>query len=153
MVDLSKSGCQEFWKEKHPQLAEVIAAMDEIEGTIGWTHDNAESVEFALGSLAAKLGHGITRHGAEGSLEQLVYALAYIRTSRAMRIINHIDGQFEDYGTEILRTARDLVTEGNLGWARIMLERVSLLKRMRHMARVFSRSRVSLLMLVLEGKY
>ena len=98
-LDLDTDTLVSFWRRFDPGLAELIAVMDRAEA---WTLDNDPAVAERL----LRLGHRLTdEHQAKvlvsAERKDLLLFLAYISTSRALRVIHWLDEQ-GGYGSALV---------------------------------------------------
>lgn len=91
VLQLDSRSVAGFWAELDPELAEVVARMDRAED---WTLDGEPEVAERLVGLARRLvGEREAATLALAPVRDLRLFLAYIATSRFLRIVDWLDGQ------------------------------------------------------------
>jgi hypothetical protein len=147
MPDLSRGGVQGYWNTQDPKMLDVMMAMESIEKRLGWTLD--DQVEEQLNTL----GHDMDQALQQGTLltvrEDLVFIMAYLSSGKAMRIMQWLDMRYDGMGYRILETISEGAKHGNFD-AAVMMDRFILLRRIRHIGRVFSTSRIAMVLRLLD---
>lgn len=149
MPDLSRQAVEQFWQANEPALKEILLAMEVIESRVGWPVDSHPGVEAALKRLGDDMEAAVRESTLLGSREEMVFVLAYLRSGRAVRIMQWLDERYEGMAYKLMETMVDGAREGNFD-ATVMIDRITMLRRIRHIGRVFSSSKVVLVLRLLE---
>jgi intracellular multiplication protein IcmW len=147
MPDLSKGGVQEYWNAHDPKMLDVMMAMESIEKRLGWTMD--DQVEDELQTLGNDMEQALKQGTLLTAREDLVFIMAYLSSGKAMRIMQWLDMRFDGMGYRILETIAEGARHGNFD-AAVMMDRFVLLRRIRHIGRVFSTSRIAMVLRLLD---
>ncbi|MGH3977103.1 MAG: hypothetical protein ACRDS9_27880 [Pseudonocardiaceae bacterium] len=88
-----------FWRRFDPELAELVSVMDRAEG---WTLDRNPAVAERLIRLGQRItGEREAKVLVSAEREDLLLFLAYISTSRALRVIHWLD-EVGGYGSALV---------------------------------------------------
>lgn len=147
MPDLSKGAVQEYWNGQDPKMLDVLMAMESIEHRLGWTLDN--QVEDQLASLGERMDAALKEGTLLSVRGDLVFVMAYLSSGRAMRIMQWLDMRYEGMGYRILEAVAEGSREGNFD-AVVMMDRFMMLRRIRHIGRVFSTSKIAMVLRLLD---
>ncbi|OGT69353.1 MAG: phosphoesterase [Gammaproteobacteria bacterium RIFCSPHIGHO2_12_FULL_45_9] len=145
MLDLSHKACLEFWRSyPDPSLYRVVAFMDSVED---WTLDGHPAVEAGIQQLGVALGViGRTELKLE---EEFVELVAYIKTSRGLRILMALDSAVPGSASKVIMHAEKNNRKPNHP-AAIFLPRNIAFERFRLLGRVFAPERAQLILRALE---
>ncbi|MCD0260741.1 hypothetical protein [Xanthomonas campestris] len=106
-LDLAPPNLLEFWRSYDPGLGDLVSVMDRAEN---WTVDR----EPHLGERLVALGRRMTgpeqaRAFVSADVPDLLLFLAYISTSRALRVIHWLDEQdeYHQYGSTVVQRLLD----------------------------------------------
>ncbi|KAG0186589.1 hypothetical protein DFQ28_007594 [Apophysomyces sp. BC1034] len=100
MLSLSTDGVREHWQEVAPELADLLAT---IERTEDWTLDNNPDIAERLTQFGLRLSDpSATLRLAEADKNELLFFLAYINSSKALRLVQWMDQAQEGLGSKLL---------------------------------------------------
>lgn len=151
MPDLRIESVHAFWDNYDRRvLYRVIAALESVET---WAADLDPKIDEAI----IKLGYAMDAAREvdfSGYEEKIINVLAYLRASRAVRILQTIDMLNPGSAAKLLSFAEEQVNlKSNkpiMYSAKLFLERNLVFERMQLLARIFSGPRVSLILNALE---
>lgn len=129
-----------FWEEREPMVASVLARMESVET---WTHDATPGAADKLQRLFAAIDEG-TRNGQIPPDKPLLDFVGYIRSGKALRLIQWIDVMTPGYVDKLVSSALtladtpDVADETSVKSATLFVERLLHLERMYILHRVFS---------------
>ncbi|MCC8799133.1 hypothetical protein Q6A26_04085 [Xanthomonas euvesicatoria pv. eucalypti] len=106
-LDLAPQELVEFWRSYDPELGELVSVMDRAES---WTVDRDPTVTERLISLGRRMnGPEQARAFVSADVQDLLLFLAYISTSRALRVIHWLDEQdeYQQYGSSLVERLLD----------------------------------------------
>lgn len=151
MPDLSLESVHAFWDSYDRKvLYRVIVALESVEG---WAADNDPKVDEAIIKLgkAMDLSHNVDFTGYE---DKLINILAYLKASRAIKILQTIDNLNPGSAAKLLTYAEEQNNQKNKNAtnyaSKLFLERNLVFERMQLLSRVFSSQRVNLILNALE---
>ena len=151
MPDLRINAVHAFWDSYDRRvLYRVIAALESVEI---WAADLDPKIDLAIINLgqAMDVARSVDFSGYE---EKIINILAYLRASRAIRILQAIDMLKPGSAAELLTFAEeqaDLKTGKPINQsAKLFLERNLVFERMQLLSRIFSAQRISLILNALE---
>jgi len=151
MPDLRIESVHAFWDNYDRRvLYRVISALESVET---WAADLDPKIDEAI----IKLGYAMDAAKEvdfNGYEEKIINVLAYLRASRAIRILQTIDMLNPGSAAKLLSFAEEQVNlKSNkpiMYSAKLFLERNLVFERMQLLARIFSGPRVSLILNALE---
>lgn len=151
MPDLRIESVHAFWDNYDRRvLYRVIAALESVET---WAADLDPKIDEAI----IKLGYAMDAAKEvdfSGYEEKIINVLAYLRASRAIRILQTIDMLNPGSAAKLLSFAEEQVNlksnKSIMYSAKLFLERNLVFERMQLLARIFSGPRVSLILSALE---
>lgn len=136
-----------FWKSKDPAFAGAMLSMGKMEG---WVHDSEVDIHKALSDICEKIeslsDSGVPLGGVVD--DNLIRISGYIKSGRAMMLLDWIDKTIPGYGGRIVTRAQD----GNLtnDTAALLLDRLQFLERIHLLSRVFRPESIRDVLEVLE---
>ena len=151
MPDLNLASVHAFWDSYDRRvLYRVIAALESVET---WAADLNPKIDEAIIKLgqAMDLVHHVDFTGYE---EKIINILAYLRASRAIKILQAIDTLKAGSAAQLLSFAEEqsnpkMGKNLNLS-AKLFLERNIVFERMQLISRIFSIQRINLILNALE---
>ena len=145
MPDLSHKACLEFWRGyPDPSLYRVVSFMDSVED---WTLDGHPAVETALQTLGEAL-ENTTRTDLKLE-EEFVELVAYIKTSRGLRILMALDSQAPGSASKVIMHAEKNNRKPDHPAATFLPRNVAF-ERFRLLGRVFAPERAQFILKALE---
>lgn len=150
MPDLSLESVHAFWDSYDRRvLYRVIAGIESVES---WAADNDPKIEEAIIKLgkAMDMSHSIDFSGYE---DKIINILAYLKASRAIKILQTIDSLNPGAAAKLLTYAEEQNKNPNNQKnhaAKLFLDRNLVFERMQLLSRIFSAQRVNLILNVLE---
>lgn len=147
MVDLSHEGSLKFWFEyKDPVIYRIITYMESVEH---WTIDENAELESALTSLG-EIMDNIGNVDLQKE-DELIQVAAYIKASRALRLLQAMDTAHPGAASKLLTHAEKQSTSPDDAPG-LFLRRNVVFERLRLLARVFSAERMALMQQALEDE-
>ena|SRR3990167_2369531 len=150
MPDLSHAAAAEYWFQfPDPMIYRVITFLESVEH---WTIDGDPSIEELITQLGTALDDieslDISDLGHEANFIEII---AYIKSSRGLRLLQAIDSVHPGSASKVLVYAEEhnSFTENAVS---IFLKRNIAFERLRLLARVFSSYRLNLISKALEGE-
>lgn len=151
MPDLHINAVHAFWDSYDRRvLYRVIVALESVES---WAADLDPKVDEAIIQLgqAMDLARDIELSGQE---EKLINILAYLRASRAIRVLQAIDMLKPGSAAKLLTFAEEQVNLKSgkpiTKSAKLFLDRNLVFERMQLLSRIFSAQRITLILNALE---
>lgn len=137
-VNLRKSVVNDFWKKRDERIARILGFMENVED---WMVDDQEAVIAALSGLAQRIdqsnGKALATHP-----DALLNIMAYMSSSRAMRLLEWLDTRFHnELALQLVERATSRETDAR---AQLLLERLQTLRSLALLGRIFSPSRTRL---------
>ena len=123
-----------FWKNKDPALAGAMLSMEKAED---WVHDAEVDIREALSGICEKIeslsGSGLPL--GKGVDDNLIRISGYIKSGRAMMLLDWIDKTIPGYGGRVVAKAQaSNLTDDT---AALLLDRLQFLERIHLLSRVF----------------
>ncbi len=147
MVDLSHEGSLKFWFEyKDSVIYRIITYMESVEH---WTIDDNPELESALASLG-EIMDNIGNVDLQKE-DELIQVAAYIKASRALRLLQAMDTAHPGAASKLLTHAEKQSTSPEDAPG-LFLRRNVVFERLRLLARVFSPERMALMQQALEDE-
>jgi intracellular multiplication protein IcmW len=151
MPDLSLDAVHAFWDSYDRRvLYRVIVALESIEK---WAADQDATIDQAICKLgeAMDIANSVDFSGYE---EKIINILAYLKSSRAIRILQSIDSLKAGSAAQLLTKAEEMSTakpgEKVNQVAKLFLDRNLVFERMQLLSRIFSIQRFNLVLNALE---
>lgn len=146
--DFSASSANRFWLEKDPRLLHILMAMERAES---WVVDGNEKAEKALQDFFTKAQVSDRTQQIGRMSDVLIYVMANLGVTRAMYMLSWLDSIAFGLGSKVVQSARRKIDEDQTEFSKLILERLSVLKRTRVLSRVFSTSRMMMVLRSLEN--
>ena len=146
MPDLSLKASHQFWRDyQDPMIYRVIAFMESVET---WTRDGDARLEAAM----KKLGDALEKLKKYelGKEAEFINLGCHIKTSRILRYLQAIDSIEPGSASRTLMYAEEHSAKQEAA-STLFLQRNIVFERLRLLARVFSKERITLLTKALEG--
>lgn len=145
-ANLSLEESHRYWAEyDDPMIFRVVSFMESVED---WAIDGDPDTELALDQLSDTLGEveGLDLENEDA----FISAAAYIKMSRALRLLQILDTARPGAASKLLIHAEEISqsTEDTPG---LFLRRNIVFERLRLLSRVFSKERLTLVTKALEG--
>ena len=138
MPDISNKDSHEFWRE-YPDPA-VYKAISFMEGVENWTLDGNPEVEKTMTDLGSTLDNIGNIDLQEES--QFIKISSYIKTGRALRLLQCIDAAHPGAASKILMYAEANATDTDIT-SELFLQRNTVFERLRLFSRIFSIDRLT----------
>lgn len=153
MPDLSATAVAKQWTTDDPRMMHVLMAMEKAEK---WTLDGDLTVEASISGFGKKIESSLGIAYAGKVSNELMFVMAHLKASRALRLLKWLDSRAPGVGLRIVQQSRrvldDQYEDGGCDPARVMIERLDLLKRVRFISKVFSTSRIRFVLKALESE-
>lgn len=137
-VNLRTSVVQEFWKNRDERIARILGHMENVED---WQVDDQDKVIGALTRLAQRIDHSNGKT-LSNRTDALLNIMAYMKSSRAMRLLEWLDSRF--HNELALQLVERATSRDDDPRALLLLERLQTLRSLALLGRVFSPSRTRL---------
>lgn len=139
MPDLAENSVRRHWAENSTTTAKLLYAMEEVEH---WTLDGHPVVLDAVTTFGDRLDIALDlgafpSFGITNNSEQMLVILAYIKSGRAMRLLQWIEEAMPGYIESIVATARQM---SHLDFAKLLLDRLQAIERNHLLRAMFSPS-------------
>lgn len=137
------------WMEEDIRTSSILQTMEAVED---WVVQGTPDVEKAMQRLANAINqHGNSRIIGKISAD-LLFVLAYAKTGRAMHMLSYLDNKFQGSGLRIVQAAASMakLDEMESAEGRLMVERLEILRRIRHLSAIFSQSRLRFVIKALQ---
>lgn len=145
MPDLSEKAVHQFWHNyKDPIIYRVISFMESVEG---WTLDSDPKLEEAIKRLGLTL-ENIGNVDLQQE-DQIIKLCTYLKAGRTLRLMQCLDTAHPGAASKLLMHAEE-VTESSEDTPGLFLRRNIVFERLRLLARVFSETRLNLVLKALE---
>ncbi|KTD14463.1 phosphoesterase [Legionella israelensis] len=150
MPDLSHEASAQYWYEYvDPMIYRVITFMEGVED---WTLDGNPELEEALSDLGKALDNiENVDLGALAEEDKFIRIVGNIKTGRGLRLLQALDTVHPGSASRILIHAEE-TSMGSDDPAGFFLKRNIVFERLRLLGRVFSESRLQLVLRALEGE-
>lgn len=139
MLSLKKRMVEEYWQKTDRRMSKILNVMNNVEH---WTKDDESAIKDKLSDFGGKL-ETAKRDVLSNIAEKLIHTMGYISAAKALRIMNWLDethpGMSVHYTMEAKRLATDLPT------ANIMIERLSTIRSLSLISKVFAPNRAKLI--------
>jgi len=149
MPDLSHEASASYWHDyMDPSIYRVITFMESVEK---WTLDGHPELEEAINQLGKELDDIDSMDWSSlGQEAAFVKTAAYIKTGRGLRLLQAIDTAHPGSASRVLVHAEE-TNMGDNTPSGFFLKRNIIFERLRLLSRVFSESRIKLILRALEG--
>lgn len=145
MLDLSIQAVDKFWQDRHdPFLVKIIKTIEDIED---WTMDGDPEIEAMLIKLAEALSFPENFQIKDES--SYVEILTVIKLSRALRIMQHIDGISPGSASKLLIYA-EVASQGTDDIPGLFLNRNLVFERLQLLSRIFAPERFQMVTQAVE---
>lgn len=142
-LNLRKSLVERFWNQQDPRLARILRWMDSTED---WMLDERADVMQALASLGQRISKSDPQAIAE-NFDPLLDVLAYMSSSRALRVIEWLDRAHE--GALSVRLVQKAMQRPDPR-AQILIDRLQALRSLSLLGQIFSPRRIGRAIELLE---
>lgn len=149
MPDLSVEAVRHQWASEDLRAFHVLMSMERQED---WTLDGTQVVEQAIQEFGerAEKSTGIAYAG--GVSKELIYVMAYMKSTRALRLLKWLDTRAPGVGLRLVQQSVDIINKKDDNeHAQVMVERLRILKKISVLSRVFSTSRIQFILKALEN--
>ena len=151
MPDLNLSSVHAFWDSYDRRvLYRVIVALESVET---WAADLNPDIDKAIIQLGKAMDL-VRNMDFTGYEEKIIDVLAYLRASRAIRVLQSLDGLKPGLAGRLLSLAEEqsnLKLGSNINnSAKLFLDRNLVFERMQLLSRIFSLQRITLILNALE---
>lgn len=138
-LNLRKSIVTEFWRNRDPRMGVVLQWMETMED---WGMDDNKEFTQALLELVPILENS-SRESVLNKLEPMLQVMAYMSSSRALRLMEWFDEHFhQGLSLNLIGHAR---SESNKPHSQLMLDRLRALQSLSLLGQVFSVARTRLI--------
>ena len=142
-LNLTKEDTDVFWKNKNPRMHKILNMMESVEP---WVLDEIPSISNELVEFGKKLAKAKTEHLTQTS-EEITTIMAYIFSSKSIKLLQWIDKSFPGLSFHYIMTAR---YEEDWESGKLLLDRLKTLKTLSLLGNVFSSTRTKLINNLLE---
>ena len=145
MPDLNPDVVAKYWQEKHDYaLYRIIATMEAVEA---WALDGDPEIEAALLELSQE-ADGLEKFQL-GEEDSFIKVLTSIRSSRALRLLQHVDQLMPGSASKLLIFA-EVASSSKEDTPGFFLNRNLVFERLQLLGRIFAPERFRLVMTALE---
>lgn len=145
MPDLNPDVVAKYWQEKHDYaLYRIIATMEAVET---WALDGDPEIEAALLELSQE-ADGVEKFQL-GEEDSFIKVLTSIRSSRALRLLQHVDQLMPGSASKLLIFA-EVASNSKEDTPGFFLNRNLVFERLQLLGRIFAPERFRLVMNALE---
>lgn len=145
MPDLNPNVVAQYWQEKHDYaLYRIINTMEAVEN---WTLDNDEDIESLLAEVC-ELSEGLSRFQL-GEEEHFIKVLTSIKSSRALRLLQHIDQLMPGSASKLLIFA-EVASSSKEDTPGFFLNRNLVFERLQLLGRIFAPERFNMVTTALD---
>ena len=144
MPNLRESIIQDFWQKKDPRMSRILGWMESMED---WMLDDNEEVAESIYNLANTLER-ISHKDVVDNSEDLIKAMAYMSSPRALRLMEWFDEHFPQ-GLSVEITQRALAMKDD-EHAELLLDRFNTLERLSLLSKLFSPHRTRRIVALLQ---
>lgn len=138
-LNLRKSIVNEFWRAKNPRMGMILQWMEDMED---WGMDDDQGFTEALLILVPHMEKA-PRDAMLDNAEPLIQVMAYMSSSRALRLIEWFDEHFpQGLSLEMVEMAQEQEDDPR---AQILLDRLRALQSLSLLGQVFSPARTRLI--------
>lgn len=137
-VNLRTSVVQDFWRNRDDRIARILGYMEDVED---WMVDDHEAVLGELTKLAERI-HNSNGHKLADRTDAVLNILAYMSSSRAMRLLEWLDYRF--HNELALQLVERAAERGDDPRAQLLIDRLQTLRSLALLGRIFSPSRTRL---------
>ena len=138
-LNLRKSIVTEFWRTRDPRMGVVLQWMEGVED---WKMDEEQSFSEALLDLVPIMER-TSRQATLDKLDPLLQVMAYMSSSRAMRLMEWFDEHYQQgLSINLVEQARSKPNDPRY---QIMLDRLRALQSLSLLGKVFSPARTRLI--------
>lgn len=144
-VNLRTSVVQDFWRNRDERIARILGYMENVEN---WMVDDQEAVIGALTKLAQRIDKSNGKL-LSSRTDALLDIMAYMSSSRAMRLLEWLDSRF--HNELALQLVERATSRHDDPRAQLLLDRLQTLRSLALLGRIFSPSRTRLVSEVLRA--
>lgn len=138
-LNLRKSIVAEFWKTRNPRMSMILQWMEDMED---WGMDDDQGFSEALLLLVPQMERA-ERSSMLENAEPLLQVMAYMSSSRALRLLEWFDEHFpQGLSLELVELAQESTDDPK---AQLMLDRLRALQSLSLLGQVFSPARTRLI--------
>ena len=137
-LNLSKKVVDRFWEQKNHNFFQIFKMLEENEY---WCVDETKEVNTALLELSDLLTEASI--SAKDVMEQsntLIFVMAYIKFSKALRIVNFFDEKYKEELSQAL--VIEAVKNKDKSYYRLLLDRLLFIRDFALLEKIYSRERV-----------
>ena len=137
-LNLSKKVVDRFWEQKNHNFFQIFKVLEENEY---WCVDETKEVNTALLELSDLLTEASI--SAKDVMEQsntLIFVMAYIKFSKALRIVNFFDEKYKEELSQAL--VIEAVKNKDKSHYRLLLDRLLFIRDFALLEKIYSRERV-----------
>jgi len=134
-----------FWQKKDKRMHRILGWMESMED---WMLDDNEDVANSIFALANTLER-VSRKDVLTNSEELIQAMAYMSSPRALRLLEWFDQHFAGSGVSVEFTQKALSMKDNDS-AALLLDRFNTLHRMSLLSKIFSPNRTKTIVTLMQ---
>ncbi len=156
MVDLTSKGLETYWSEVSPGAPYIIGAMDATED---WVLDGDASMDDELTALVtsmpAMLAQAVQSGQKAAFINDLLVVLAYLHSSRALRLVYWLETGFPEIEFNFLHEAQRLYEQGGVTAIdrvafKLMMDRLRFARKTALLQTVFAPERLAAVKAAIE---
>lgn len=138
-LNLRHSVIKDFWNSRDERMGIVLQWMEDMEDMEEWSLDKDPDFSRALEELAGIMERA-SRQAMLGKLDGLLNVMAYMSSSRAMRLLEWFDERYQNgLSLELIQQARQQPSDP---CHQIMLDRLRALQSLSLLGKIFDPKRV-----------
>lgn len=156
MVDLTSKGLETYWSEVSPGAPYIIGAMDATED---WVIDSDASLDDELAvflkAMPAMLAQAVSSGQKTAFINDLLVVLAYLHSSKALRLVYWLETGFPEFEFDFLREAHELYEQGGVTAIdrvafKLMMDRLRFARKTALLQTVFAPERLAAVQAAIE---
>ncbi|MFZ6733213.1 hypothetical protein ACO0LG_14900 [Undibacterium sp. Ji42W] len=156
MVDLTSEGLQTYWSDVSPGAPYIIGAMDATED---WVLSSEAPLDDELAALVASMPAMLAQAVQSGQkttfINDLLVVLAYLHSSRALRLVYWLETGFPEIEFNFLHEAQNLYERGGVTAIdrvafKLMMDRLRFARKTALLQTVFAPERLAAVKAAIE---
>lgn len=139
MLSLKKRMVQEYWQKTDKRMAKILSVMENVEH---WVVDDISSCKDKISDFGQKL-ETAKRDVLSNNAEKLIHLMGYMSSSKSIRVMNWLDEMHPGLSVHFTMEAKRL--SPSLKTAALMMDRLSTIKSLSLIGKVFAPNRAKLI--------
>ena len=158
MVDLTSKGLETYWSEVSPGAPFIIGAMDATEDwVIAVDGSTDEELAAFVAAVPVMLVQAVRSGQKAAFINDLLVVLAYLHSSKALRLVYWLETGFPELEFDFLREAHDLYEQGGVTAIdrvafKLMMDRLRFARKTALLQTVFAPERLAAVQAAIEQR-